>query len=441
MYLATLTPGTAFARNAAAIDRCRAEVLQELGWRIEPATGDAIDAHGGNACARADLDSAHAAGDLVLRLPQHPAGSLRLTDVIDDQASRCAFAIRIGAANRAAIDSLVANPRFRFSGLQTGWIGFGAGSAAEAGWRPIFDWGRGFVPIRSNSEAMSAFHERPVRAECGVGRQVAQYAMLAELFGHAGFDRAFRREEIVIGTFNKLGRSESILLGSSRGEMFADGLARKTSALGRQAFNGAPGFLHHVFDASTLDDINNQAQNFVVYDVDALAADALRQHGGFAHYNRINRRIWELSQPFQVRGRRWFERLLVESDPRLSRRLTARERALHAELRGLLDDPFYRGFRVYGHPHGVKPIGYFVARMLDRNPRTPFRVELALHNLHTEVYERFVTDRVEQCVRSTGREPLVGSLSGGPGTVPTTARRRYDDVLTGAPLSCIDSSR
>lgn len=388
---------------------CRLEFLEELGWKIERVAGDFVQVHGGSPCDRADLAAAHAAGDLELRLPQNsdawlaqPQSGPILDRVIADIASGCAFAIQIGDATRKAVDKLIANPKFEFSGLQTGWIGFGAGSAADAGWRPIFDWNRGLVPTDSSSRAISAFYERPVRAECGVGRQIAQYATLAELFGAAGFDRAFKRDEIVIGTFNKLGRSRSILLGSGRGDMFADGLAKKTSVLGRQAFNGAPGFLHHVFDASTLSDLNNQAQNFVVYDVDAAAAAALRGHGGFAHYNRINRRIWELSQPFQIRGLRWFERLLYQRDTRLRARLTTRERELYEQMRTLMDDPFYRGFRVYGHPHGVKPIGYFVARMLDRNPRTPYRVELALHNLRTEVFRRYTRDRIEACSAAPG---------------------------------------
>lgn len=387
--------------------QCKLEFLGELGWRVEHAPIGGIELQGGSPCKRANLAAAHAEDDLVLRVPQssdawlaQPQAAQQLDDALADPASICSFAIRIGDSTRRAADKLIANPGFKFSAIQTGWIGFGVGSAVDAGWQPLYSWGRGFTPSLSNSRAIAAFYERPVRAECGVGRQIAQYAAFAELFGAAGLDRAFKHGEIVIGTFNKLGRSGSVLLGSGRGEMFADGLAKKTSALGRQAFNGAPGFIHHVFDASTLSDINNQAQNFVVYDVDAAAAEALRAHGGFAHYNRINRGIWELSEPFQVRGLRWFERLLFERDARLLARLTVRERDLHGRMRALLDDPFYNGFRVYGHPHGVKPIGYFVVRMLDRNPHTPFKIELALHNLHTEIYRRYARDRIDLCVKT-----------------------------------------
>ena len=37
--------------------------------------------------------------------------------------------------------------------------------------------------------------------------------------------------------------------------------------------------------------------------------------------------------------------------------------------------------------------------LLDRNPHTPFRIELALHNLHTTLYDRWVAYRVGACGR------------------------------------------
>jgi hypothetical protein len=62
-------------------------------------------------------------------------------------------------------------------------------------------------------------------------------------------------------------------------------------------------------------------------------------------------------------------------------------------MRALLSDPFYREFEIYVHPKDVKPVGYHIARLLDRNPRTPFRIELGLHNLHTTIYERWAAQR------------------------------------------------
>ena len=45
----------------------------------------------------------------------------------------------------------------------------------------------------------------------------------------------------------------------------------------------------------------------------------------------------------------------------------------------------------------IKPVGFHIARLLDRNPRTPFRIELALHNLHTSLYDRYVAYRLSRC--------------------------------------------
>ena len=59
----------------------------------------------------------------------------------------------------------------------------------------------------------------------------------------------------------------------------------------------------------------------------------------------------------------------------------------------ILADPFFREFEVYVHPVGVKPLAYHFSRLLDLNPRTPFRIELGLHNLHTTIYQRWAAQR------------------------------------------------
>ena len=76
---------------------------------------------------------------------------------------------------------------------------------------------------------------------------------------------------------------------------------------------------------------------------------------------------------------------------------TSTARPTLAKLDAALDDPFYRGFELYVHRQGVKPVGFHVARMLDRNPRTPYRIELALHNLHTTLFERYVAYQLRIC--------------------------------------------
>ncbi|WP_442255018.1 hypothetical protein ACS0OX_16550 [Stenotrophomonas pavanii] len=389
---------------------CAQGLLQRLGWRFEDAVVSAPQVHGGAVCTRASLAAAQAAGDLQVRWPAALAPTARqalLQQLLDDPATVCAYAFELGAATRRATQALEDNPGFRFSGLQLGWIGFGVHGAPAQGWQRTRSLGRGFMPSAGNSRALEAFYSGAVRAECGVGRQVAQLATQRELYGDAAFDAGFAADELSIGTFLALHRTDSILLGAHAGEFFADGKAVRTSAMGRQAFVGVPGFIEHVYDKGTLDDLSNQAENFVVVEVGEDAAQALAQHGGLAWYDQRNAELWKLAQDIPRVGQRYFERLLYERDPQLRARLAPRYHAALARMDQLLDDPFYRQFVIYVHPGGIRPIGYHIARLLDRNPRTPFSIDLAVHNLHTTLYRRWREAQLRHCA-ATGRP---GSLT------------------------------
>ena len=282
---------------------CVEVLLRRMGWRIEQASIAAPVIARGLPCTRGTLVQAQQAGDLHAVLPAQWNAQQRgdaLRALLDDPATQCAYAFELGAATQRAVRKLQDNPRYRFSAVQLGWIGFGWRGAAVQGWSGFKSFGRGYQPSGSNAQALDAFYRGQVRSECGVGRQVAQLATQRELYGDAGFDTVFSAGELSIGTFLTLHDTDSILLGAHAGEFFADGKAVKTAQLGRQAFVGAPGFIAHVFDKAYLDDIHNQAENFVVVDVSDAAAQALARRGGFAYYDARNRQIWELAK--ELRG-------------------------------------------------------------------------------------------------------------------------------------------
>lgn len=389
---------------------CTQGLLQRLGWRFEEASLTAPQVRGGPVCTRASLADSQAAGDLQVRWPAALPAAARhalLQQLLDDPATICAYAFQLGAATRRATSALQGNPTFRFSGPQLGWIGFGLQGAPAQGWQRTRSFGRGFVPRAGNSHALEAFYSGVVRAECGVGRQVAQLATQRELYGDAAFDTGFAAEELSIGTFLALHDTDSILLGAHAGDFFADGKAVRTSAMGRQAFVGVPGFIEHVYDKGTLDDLSNQAENFVVVEVGEGAAQALALHAGLAWYDQRNAELWKLAQDIPRIGQRYFERLLFERDPQLRARLAPRYHAALVRMDQLLDDPFYQQFVIYVHPRGIRPIGYHIVRLLDRNPRTPFSIDLAVHNLHTTLYRRWREAQLRHCA-ATGRP---GSLT------------------------------
>ncbi len=396
--------------GSAATGACAQGLLQRLGWRFETAMIEAPSIHGGPVCTRASLQAAQQAGDLQVRWPASMTDDARqalLQRLLDDPATLCAYTFELGAAAQRAAQALQDNPGFRFSGLQLGWIGFGARGAPAQGWQNTRSFGRGYTPLAGNSRAVDAFYTGSVRAECGVGRQVAQLATQRELYGDAAFDAEFAPAELSIGTLLGLHDTDSILLGAQAGEFFADGKAVRTAAMGRTAFLGVPGFIEHVGDVATLDDLSNQAENFIVVDVGADAAQALAAHGGLAWYDQRNAEIWKLAQGIPRLGRRYFERLLYERDPGLRAQLQPRFQATLARLDQLLDDPFYQQFVIYVHPRGIRPIGYHIIRLLDRNPRTSFSIDLALHNLHTTLFRRWREAQLRHCA-ATGRP---GSLT------------------------------
>ncbi|MCW4455570.1 hypothetical protein OK348_12320 [Flavobacterium sp. MXW15] len=401
------------AGPAQADTACMQGVLERLGWQVAATTAAEPSIVPGEPCRRASAAAARAAGDLRLAIPQGFDDDRRqalLQALLEHPATLCGYAFELGEATRRATERLQANRGYRFSALQLGWIGFGPGGARAQGWQRFRSFGRGYRPDGGNARAIEAFYSGRVRSECGVGRQLAQLATQRELYGDDAFDREFDAGELSIGTFLTLHRTDSILLGRRAGELFADGKAELSARRGRQAFVGVPGFIEHVFDRGHLDDIHNQAENFVVTDVGEAAAAALARHGGFAHYDRINRRIWELSRRMPGSGSRRFERLLYERDAALRAALPEAQRPLLEEMDGLLADPFYRGFMVYVHPRGVRPVGYHIARLLDRNPRTPYSLNLALHNLHTTLYRRWLQAQLRDCMAGGGARIRVGDI-------------------------------
>lgn len=408
---------------AGAAQGCLQPVLERLGWQITEGPVTRVEIHGGDVCTRADLAAAHAAGDLRVQIPMGTPAPVRetvLQALLRHPATHCAYSMQLGQAARRAAQALQDNPDYRFSGLQLGWIGFGAAGAGAQGWQRTHAFGRGFRPSESNSQALQAFYTGRVRSECGVGRQVAQLATQRELFGDALFDTAFTASELSIGTFLTLHQTDSILLGRHAGELQGDGKGVRAAAQGRQAFMGLPGFLEHAYGRETLDDLNNQAENFIVVDVGAAAADALRAQGGLTGYDQRNATIWALSRQIPRRGVRFFERLLSERDGALRASLTPAERQIVARMDALLDDPFYQQFLIYVHPRGIKPIGAHVARLLDRNPRTPYVIELAMNNLHTTLFERWVQAQTGDC--AAARAPSSTGPDGAARPRPPTQR-------------------
>jgi len=375
---------------------CVERVLGELGWTL--AAGDALLVQAGAPCSRSSAAAARAAGDLRATLPHGAGREDALRRLLASPASTCAFRLLLADASRDAVAGLVANERFRFFGVQARWIEFDRDAAAA--WQSIASFGRAWQPRAGNHHAIATFRAGGVRAECGVGRQVAQYAAFDELFGSDGFDAAFARDEIVVGTFVQLVRSDSVLLGAGAGTLARDGLARDAARRGRAALLAAPAFLFAVH-RGRVGELANQAQNGVIVAIDDAAAATLAAEGGLVGANEAAARAWQLSRTIERRGPRWFQRLLGENDTRAWQLLTDEDRTAATAAQHALDHPVLAGINLYGHAHGVQPLRWWLARLLDRNPGTPYRFEVGNHNLDGEIRERWLAWRLSKCSGNT----------------------------------------
>ncbi|UOO91843.1 hypothetical protein [Vitreoscilla stercoraria] len=372
---------------------CEAQVLQGLGWQavsqaVQPRLQDA------SICNMPHLQAAQSQSSL--HYPSHWHQNVAvLQAALNSQASRCAFQFKMSAAVQSATQKLSLNTGFRFTAVQASWVNFGANERLL--WRQTQSFGRRFEPQYTHSDAFEVFYSGKVRTECSTGRQIAQIATLRELFGDEDFNRVFTAAELSIGRSISLHDTDSILLGRHKGEWFQDGSGRKTAALGRQAWLGAPGMIVHVKDASYLDDISNQAENFVVVAVSAAAQQQLSQGQGLIRFQRDNLKLWHLSQSINQVDRRYFQRLLIEKDSNLWQALPQAQRQIANQMLALLQQPFYQEFLIYVHPMGIQSVGFHMARLLDRNPRTPYTIELALHNIPTEIYQRWLQAQLQKC--------------------------------------------
>ena len=150
-----------------------------MGWRFVPVDAAMVEIKPGTPCDRANLAEAQAAGDLVVRVPNDldvDARARLSVELLHHPATSCAYGFALGTATRRAVDRVTTNTGYRFSALQLGWIGFGPTGSARDGWKPIALFGRGYQPRGANSRAIEGFYTGQVRSECGVGRQIAQYA-------------------------------------------------------------------------------------------------------------------------------------------------------------------------------------------------------------------------------------------------------------------------
>ena len=81
-----------------------------------------------------------------------------------------------------------------------------------------------------------------------------------------------------------------------------------------------------------------------------------------------------------------------------SKQVTQKIAELEQKIATILDDPFYSKTRVYVHPLGIKTFKEHIERLSRINPRTPYEFKFYPTNLHTTIFKKFVTAKVNSCM-------------------------------------------
>ena len=400
---ASIEAETNLLSAASPTEKCALDHLKSLGWRVLPsATGTQPQIHAGTPCDSATLEEAQAKGDLVIELPAQSSGAdltsllAMLPGLTRDSASMCAYKFKVGQSVKAATQKLAANPGLRFSGNQITFVDFGIFANEFKGWRETSFLGTSYIPNRSNARSIKTFYNESVKMECAVGLQIAQYASLYELYGDADFDRAFEKQEIVIGVWDRLAYSPSVTQGSHRGRTLNDPLAQEISQQGTQALVGISGYIGNVFGEKFLDQSADRGENYIITSVSKAAGENLKKNHGLAYYNNQARKFWDLGQKLGRQQKGFYWSALARGQSMGS---SQQEREILSEMRAILADPVFSEIRVFVHPLKEMTYGMHLARLLDANPRTPYQITLYPDSVNEGLFDRYTQYQLSKCSR------------------------------------------
>lgn len=396
MILLTVWSGSARASEAVSHD-CAANVLAELGWRIETAEKTRTDA--GAACA--------VGGDLHLAM----GADFDPRAFLYGRENRCAYGRLLQTATRTAMKKLIANPRFAFQ-APTGAFMELPGSWKKFGPRWDLRTGRMVARPRDDvSKAVEDFYTKPIRAECHTGREILEIAAQYELHGREGFARAFEPKDLQIGAPLFLFGLGGSLMYQMEDHLDLD--PRPFVESGPYAWIGLSGRINSVFDRSFLDSPVDAGENFVLTSVSdeahrILLADT---RGPISTLGRMARTIWEKSRILESpEGRRALLTLLNSVErgkPELASeawaKVTAEEKDALLSLFESFRSPVLTQITVYVHPLAERNFGQHLARLLRKNPRTPYDFKLFNMQGSERFFRRFVDQRIEAVCGSGGR--------------------------------------
>jgi hypothetical protein len=379
---------------ASPAERATFAFLEHLGWRFvaDPAAAK-VAVQPGQPGWRVTLAEAHAAGDLLTRVPPTPAGAAELREMlpqfVDGSATKLAWQYRIEYATYVALNKLIAlvnNGRMKFPQLffwDSPFFQFNP---------PPPQWGekdKVWLAVSPKaSQAIEAWYDRGGLAECYSAQGLALWTAQYELLGREAFDETYKPEEVVVGRPLDVRRhaiGQAMLpdrtypfraLFLKPHELKHDPgtlLAR----LGPRAFAGISGIVRAQDESDTCN------QNLISVTMSNRACEQLRDRGGMTFVRELGTRMWKAhaaSRAGVFQGR----------NPKAK-----------AELDAILAEPVLKEWSVYIHPFGAQPLGEMMLREVRDNNR-PVYTLLYIHGREDLFYQRYRATFERRWLRERG---------------------------------------
>ncbi|MBC7693300.1 MAG: hypothetical protein H7222_16165 [Methylotenera sp.] len=408
---------------------CSFQYLKRLGWRV--ASGE-LEVTDGNPCEDDSLAESLAQDKLTIKVPanlrpmERQSALEEIVRLTHGSKSMCAYKHLIRNSVLRATQQLGANARYEFSrhkmkkdrkGVEYDDGKLISMGLFTRGWKKSkTEKGHfGFEVSGKPSRAIDAFYHSSIHGDCAVGIQMAQYATQYELYGKKDFNQAFDSGEIVIGDWEFLGKTHSALQTSDISTI--DQKAAEVSKLGQEALVGLSGYINNVNGWDSLDDKADQAENFVITSVSAQAGRNLRTAGGFAKYDVLNVKIWQLLVQANQLGdlvpeiadlRQQIARAeyVGESTQALQNSVTRIEGSdsmiapLRAQVNELFKDEVYTDIKVYVHPLGIMNFAQHLTRLARMNPRTPYTFNIHPDTTNADLFGRHANYFISECLKS-----------------------------------------
>ncbi|MBC7741420.1 MAG: hypothetical protein H7061_04430 [Bdellovibrionaceae bacterium] len=376
--------------------QCKVQVLKNIGWQIEKGQADAVIA--------AERCESISAPKLVM---QGEASTIT-DEALRSTGTNCLYQNRIAIAALAATKKLKSNKFYIFPPFwQNALLSMGS---LKKTWQVAVCANEENQCYNPNSEdkakSIDAFYTSPFSTDCSVGLQLAEYAMIKELFGNEMFNKHFSTDEIFLGEFPDSAKSKSFTRGKHKEAVWAE-KGSEYSKAGFRTFIGVPGVIASVFDESFLDDIPNVNENFMIVDITQAASESFERAEGFKGYENKMREIWELTKSItkpelkalqdvaEINYLNQASEFYVQS--RMSKELDQPMSATSMKILKLLKDPFLSQTQIYVHPVGNRNIAWHILRLAQINSRTPYKIAFHQEVVHGGLFNRWIKSQLDDC--------------------------------------------